>query len=135
MPYQVSPISALCGFPLRVTRVRPRAEHGEPVDFDQDPNKEDPWVYWMMMDPPSGLTPPEWLDDVGPVVVWRPDGAVSRQDMRLFNGFLADVRDMYSDHVPTIRRYNPDSDGYFVPVCTKYMCFHVCTLALQCPEL
>ena len=86
--------------------------------MESEEEEEESWVTWMMMHPPSGSTPPEWRGDMGPVVVWRPEGAVSRQDLSLFHGFLADVKDMYSDHVPTIIRYNPDSNGYFVPVST-----------------
>ena len=121
MPYQVPPVSKLCGFPLRVTRVRPRAyrpdaepDSDEKSEFDRDNN----WVMLMMIEASSGEAPPEWQDDEGPVVVWRPDGAVSCQDMHLFNDFLADVKDLYEGHVPTILRFNPNSRGYFVPVGT-----------------
>ena len=51
----------------------------------------------MMIEATSGFAPPAWQCGVGPVVVWRPDAAVSADDMCLFHEFLSDILHRYSD--------------------------------------
>ena len=94
MPFEISAVSVLLGFPLHVSRVEPRSKLAERIDFDNQ------WATWMMIEPVSGFAPPQWQAHVGPVVVWRPDadgGAVSSQDMKLFHDFLSTALDRYSD--------------------------------------
>ena len=91
MPNQVAPISTLLGIPLRVACVKPRSQLLERVDYDNV------WATWMMIDPVSGFAPLEWQSYVGPVVVWRPIGAVSTHDMCLLNDFLNIMLDRYSE--------------------------------------
>ena len=52
-----------------------------------------------MIDLRNGFAPPEWLSYVGPVVVWRADGAgdVSADDMCLLNDYIDGLLDRYSD--------------------------------------
>ena len=51
----------------------------------------------MMIEPVSGFAPPQWQAYIGPVVVWRPDGAVSSHDMALLNDYLSELLDRYSE--------------------------------------
>lgn len=83
MPYQVSRLTSLLAFPLCVTRVEPRTQLHDRADLDNQ------WATYMMIEPVSGFAPPDWQSHVGPVVVWRPDGAVSSDDMALLNDFLS----------------------------------------------
>ena len=126
MPWTVSPISARLGFPLRVTRVPARSKLSRREDFDNQ------WATYMLIEIRSGFAPDEWQAFVGPVVVWRPDGDVSSDDMCLLNDFLSDLLDgPYSegtmnpdrDLTPTAwarhrsrslenARFNPDSEQY-----------------------
>lgn len=90
MPYTTAPVSTLLGIPLRLTHVKPRSKLTKLTDFDNQ------WATWLMIEPKSGFAPPEWQAYVGPVVVWRPDGAVSSHDMALLNDFLSIMLDHYS---------------------------------------
>jgi hypothetical protein len=45
LPYDVSPVSKLLGFPLHITRVPPRSTLSAQSDFDNQ------WVTWMMIEP------------------------------------------------------------------------------------
>ena len=100
MPWTVSPISARLGFPLRVTRVNARSKLSHRGDFDNQ------WATYMLIDERSGFAPDEWQAFVGPVVVWRPDGDVSSDDMCLLNDFLSSLLDgPYNDGT-----LNPDRD-------------------------
>ena len=86
-----SPISSLLGFPLRITRVQPRSKLTKPEHFDNQ------WATWMMVNVVSGIAPPKWDSMIGSVVVWRPDGgAVSADDMCLFNDYLCGILDRYA---------------------------------------
>ena len=91
MPNQVAPASTLLGIPLRVAYVKPRSELLDREDYDNV------WATWMMIDPETGFAPSEWQAYVGPVVVWRPIGAVSSHDMCLLNDFLSMMLDRYSE--------------------------------------
>ena len=52
----------------------------------------------MMIDPATGIAPPEWQNNVGPVVVWRERGHdVSLDDMTLLSRFISDLLDQYSE--------------------------------------
>lgn len=91
-PYCESPISSLLGFPLRITRVKSRDKLKTQDDFDNQ------WATWMMIDPATGIAPPEWQSNVGPVVVWRERGHdVSFDDMTLLSRYISDLLDQYSD--------------------------------------
>ena len=98
----VSPISVQPGFPLWITKVKPRTTLNANSDYYNH------WVTWMMIGLQSGLAPAEWQSHVGPVVVWRDQDsngngaaaatlAVSMDDMCLLNDFLDSLLDQYSD--------------------------------------
>jgi hypothetical protein len=91
-PSHACPISNRLGFPLRVTKVKPRSTLRVPSDYDNQ------WVTWMMIEPRSGFAPIPWMDNIGPVVVWREDGGdLSANDMCLLNDFLSGLLDQYSE--------------------------------------
>jgi len=98
MPYDVSPVSTKLGFPLRVTRVEPRSELRERVAYDNQ------WATFLMIQTQSGIAADTWQSHVGPVVVWRPDGPVSSDDMCLFNDFLSGLLDQYSEGAVRVDR-------------------------------
>mmetsp|Transcript_65972 Transcript_65972/g.136604 ORF Transcript_65972/g.136604 Transcript_65972/m.136604 type:complete len:257 (-) Transcript_65972:214-984(-) len=85
MPGTVSPISVKLGFPLHVTRVQARSKLSDRAEFDNQ------WATYMLIDPRSGFAPDEWQSFVGPVVVWRPEGDVSSDDVSLLNDFVSDL--------------------------------------------
>jgi hypothetical protein len=98
----ISPISVQLGFPLWITKVKPRTTLKATSDYDNY------WVTWMMIGLQSGLAPVEWRSHGGPVVVWRDQDssgnnaaattlAVSMDDMCLLNVFLESLLDQYSD--------------------------------------
>jgi len=90
--FEESPLSKLLGIPLRITRVAPRSKLTERAHFDNL------WTTWMMIHPVSGLAPLPWQSHIGAVVVWREGGsAVSANDVCLFNDYLSDLLDRYSD--------------------------------------
>ena len=98
----ICPISVQLGFPLWITKVKPRTTLNANSDYYNH------WVTWMMIGLQSGLAPAEWQSHVGPVVVWRDQDsngngaaaatlAVSMDDMCLLNDFLDSLLDQYSD--------------------------------------
>eukprot|EP00928_Gymnodinium_smaydae_P038677 TRINITY_DN26627_c0_g1_i1.p1 TRINITY_DN26627_c0_g1~~TRINITY_DN26627_c0_g1_i1.p1 ORF type:complete len:279 (+),score=35.50 TRINITY_DN26627_c0_g1_i1:81-839(+) len=91
LPYEISPLSTVLGFPLRLSRVLPRSDLRERADWDNQ------WATWMMIDPKTGFAPDNWQSFVGPVVVWRSDGQISSDDMCLLNDFLDGLLDKYSE--------------------------------------
>lgn len=84
---------ALCGLPLIVKKTKPRRRLGDQGDYDNV------WATWLMIDPRSGLAPPEWQSYVGPVYVYRPSGSadLSADDMDVTNEFLSALLDCYGD--------------------------------------
>ena len=92
-PFDESPLSQALGFgPLRITRVAPRSKLTEREHYDNQ------WTTYMMIEPVSGLAPPPWQSSIGAVVAWRESGApVSADDMCLFNDYLSNLLDRYSD--------------------------------------
>ena len=54
-----------------------------------------------MIDPRSGLAPPEWQRSVGPVVLFRPDGKdISIKQVCCMHGFLDRLLDEFSEVAP-----------------------------------
>jgi len=87
---EISPISELIGFPLKVARVESHIKLTDPSDFDNQ------WASSFMVDPISGLAPVQWQTDVGPVVMWRQDGgSLSADDAGLLQSFISDLLAMY----------------------------------------
>lgn len=101
MPFEVSRVSELLGFPLRITRVQARSKLSDGSHYDNQ------WATWMAIDPESGFAPHQWQSGVGPCVIWRPDGDVSSCDMCLFNDFLSDLLDKYERGVEPSRDITP----------------------------
>jgi len=88
-----SPALGLCGLPLVVQQTQPRRPLGDRANFDNV------WATWLMIDPNSGLAPPEWDSYVGPVYVFRPNGSadVTGDDMYAVNEFLSSLLDEYGE--------------------------------------
>lgn len=105
-PWCECPISSRLGFPLRVTKVKARSKLKGRAAFDNQ------WLTSMMIDCATGVAPKEWQSHVGPVVVWRPDGAaaVSADDVTLLNEFLSHLLDEFADgNVSPDRDITPES--------------------------
>ena len=94
-PSCVSPVSRLLGFPLYISRVKPHSKLTSRAAMDNQ------WATYMMINPSSGFAPMQWQSHVGPVIVWRRDGAVSADDMTLLNDFLCNLMDQYADGAVT----------------------------------
>lgn len=86
-----APAFTLCGYPLVVERVEPYVPLHELVD------KNNQRATYIMVEPHNGIAPWEWMDDVGPVVVYRPGGLdFGHVDMNAILNFLRELLDKYA---------------------------------------
>lgn len=56
------------------------------------------WATWFMIDPISGLAPPDWLQAVGPVLLFRPTlQELTVEQVTRLNDFVFRLLDYYAD--------------------------------------
>ena len=77
---------------------------------------DNPRATQLMIEPHTGFAPYEWMDDVGPVLVYRPGGLdLSWDDMVVINTYIYDLIDQYSEgpeNMPIIVNSWLNRDGF-----------------------
>ena len=87
-----APALALCGLPLVVKKTTTKTKLTEREDYDNQ------WATFLMIDPVTGFAPKKWQSNVGPVLVYRPEGLdLTADDMDVTNTFLNDLLDEFGD--------------------------------------
>lgn len=104
------PVMLLAGLPLMVQKTKPYAVLQRFGELDN------PRATQLMIEPHTGFAPYEWMDDVGPVLVYRPGGLdLSWDDMVVINTYIYDLIDQYSEgpeNMPIIVNSWLNRDGF-----------------------
>ncbi|KAK3275625.1 hypothetical protein CYMTET_16256 [Cymbomonas tetramitiformis] len=96
-------VPSMAGVPLALKKCSPLSALSERAHFDCQ------WATWLMIEPVSGLAPPEWQSYVGPVLVFRPGGLdLSVADVDLIMDWLDWLLELYPDTDDVMVRFlNP----------------------------
>jgi len=86
------PVMRLLGLPLMLQKVKSYTDLSE---FGAADNQK---ATYLMIEPHNGFAPLEWLNDVGPVLVFRPGGLdLSYDDMIAINSYYYNIIDNYAE--------------------------------------